>query len=163
MTFFIHKCDAPKSTVDHQRNQLHGSCRKYYQCLELLPTDTSDAWFDQNHGERTVGSRDAIAFLLCWCTQWILLFYQMATWCEELTYWQRSWCWGGLKAKGEEGGRRWDGWMISLTQCTWIWVNSWRQWMTRKPNVLQFMGVTVRHDLARLNNNNNQNEDFAFS
>ena len=35
--------------------------------------------------------------------------------------------------------------------------------MTRKPNVLQFMGVTVRHDLARLNNNNNQNEDFAFS
>ena len=36
--------------------------------------------------------------------------------------------------------RGWDGWMASLTQWTWVWVNSgsWR-WM-RKPSVLQSMG-----------------------
>ena len=31
------------------------------------------------------------------------------TWCEELTPWKRPWCWERLKAKGEWGGRRWDG------------------------------------------------------
>ena len=31
------------------------------------------------------------------------------------------WCWERLKAKGEEGGRGWDGWIASLTQWTWIW------------------------------------------
>ena len=31
----------------------------------------------------------------------------LATWCDELTHWQRSWCWERLRAK-EEGSRRWD-------------------------------------------------------
>ena len=31
-----------------------------------------------------------------------------------------------FKAKEEEGGRGWDGWMVSLTQWTWVWVNSGR-------------------------------------
>ena len=29
--------------------------------------------------------------------------------CEELTLWKRAWCWERLKAKGDEGGRGWDG------------------------------------------------------
>ena len=29
-----------------------------------------------------------------------------------------------LKAGGEGDNRRWDGWMTSLTQWTWVWVNS---------------------------------------
>ena len=33
----------------------------------------------------------------------------LATWCEELTYWKRTWCWERLKAGGEEGDRGWDG------------------------------------------------------
>ena len=33
----------------------------------------------------------------------------MATWIKELTHWKRPWCWERLKAKGEEGGRGWDG------------------------------------------------------
>ena len=32
-----------------------------------------------------------------------------ATWCEELTHQKRPWCWERLKAKGEVGGRGWDG------------------------------------------------------
>ena len=31
----------------------------------------------------------------------------LATWCDELTHWQRSWCWERLRAK-EEGSRGWD-------------------------------------------------------
>ena len=53
-----------------------------------------------------------------------------------------------LKAKGEEGGRGWDGWMASPTQWTWIWANSGRVW-TAKPGVLQSMrSPRVRHDLV---------------
>ena len=55
-----------------------------------------------------------------WCWSWSSS--TVATWCEELTHWKRPWCWKRLKAKGEEGGRRWDGWMASLTQSTWIWL-----------------------------------------
>ena len=48
----------------------------------------------------------------------------LATWCEELTHLKRPWCWERLNA-GEEGDDRgWDGWMASLTQQTWVWVNS---------------------------------------
>ena len=36
-----------------------------------------------------------------------------------------------------------------LTQWTWIWANSGREWRTGKPGVLQSMWTqTVRHDLA---------------
>ena len=38
----------------------------------------------------------------------------MATWCKELTYWKRPWCWERLKA-GEGDNRGWDGWMASPT------------------------------------------------
>ena len=45
----------------------------------------------------------------------------LATWCGELTHLKRPWCWERLKT-GEEGdNRRWDGWMASLTQWTWVW------------------------------------------
>ena len=59
------------------------------------------------------------------------------------------WCWKRLKAKGEGGSRGWDGWMASLTQWTWIWANSGRQWGTGKPGLLQSMELQeVRQDLA---------------
>ena len=47
----------------------------------------------------------------------------VATWCEEVTHWERPWCWERLKAGGERDDRGWDGWMASLTQWTWVWVN----------------------------------------
>ena len=48
----------------------------------------------------------------------------LATWCEELTHLKRLWCWERLKAGGEGGNRGWDGCIVSLTQWTWVWVNS---------------------------------------
>ena len=41
---------------------------------------------------------------------------------------KRPWCFSKLKAGGEEVDRGWDGWMASLTQCTWVWVNSACWW-----------------------------------
>ena len=71
----------------------------------------------------------------------------LATSCEELTHWKRLWCWEGLGAGGERDDRGWDGWMASLTQWTWIWVNSRSWWWIGRPGVLQFMGSQrVGHD-----------------
>ena len=54
-----------------------------------------------------------------------------------------------LGAGGEGDNRRWDGWMASLTQWTWVWVNSGSWWWTRRPGMLQFMGSQrVGHDWA---------------
>ena len=53
-------------------------------------------------------------------------------------YWERE------KAKGEEGGRGWDG-----IQWTWAWVNSGRWWGTGRPGVLQSTGSQrIRDDSA---------------
>ena len=72
----------------------------------------------------------------------------LATWCKELTYWKRSWCWERLKA-GEGNDRRWDGWMAAWTQWTWVWVNSGSWWWTGSPGVLKSMGSQrVGHDWA---------------
>ena len=47
---------------------------------------------------------------------------------------------------GQEKGttRGWDGWMASLTQWTWVWVNSGSWWWTGRPGVLWFMGSQSR-------------------
>ena len=60
-------------------------------------------------------------------------------------------CWEGLGggAGGDGDDRGWDGWMASLTQWTWVWVNSGRWWWTGRPGVLRFMGSQrVGHDWA---------------
>ena len=73
----------------------------------------------------------------------------MATWCGELTHWKRPWCWEGLGVGVEGDDRGWDGWMASLTQYTWVWVNSESWWWTGRPGVLWFMGLQrVGHDWA---------------
>ena len=64
----------------------------------------------------------------------------LATWCEELSHLKRPWCWERLRAGGEGDDRGWDGWTASLTQGTWVWVNTWSRWWTGRPGVLQFMG-----------------------
>ena len=61
--------------------------------------------------------------------------------------WPPDWCWERLKAGGERDDSGWDGWMILLTQWTWVWASSGRWWRTGKPGVLQSMGLQrVGHD-----------------
>ena len=38
------------------------------------------------------------------------------------------------------GDRGWDGWMVSPTQWTWVWVSSGSCWWTEKLGMLQSMG-----------------------
>ena len=78
----------------------------------------------------------------------ILDSVSLATSCEELTHWKRLWCWEGLGAGGEGDDRGWDGWMASLTQWTWVWVNSGSWWWTGRPGVLWFMGSQSRTRLS---------------
>ena len=48
---------------------------------------------------------------------------------------------------GKIEDRGWNGWMVSLTQWTWVWANSRRWWRTGKPGVLQSMVLQrVGHD-----------------
>ena len=63
---------------------------------------------------------------------------------------EKTWCWLGLKAGREGDNRGWDGWMASLTQWTWVWVNSGSWWWTGRPGVLRpLMGSQrVGHDWA---------------
>ena len=49
---------------------------------------------------------------------------------------------------GKDDGR-WDGWMASPTQETWLWVGSGSWWGTGRPGVLRSMGLQrVGHDWA---------------
>ena len=73
-------------------------------------------------------------------------------WPPDVDSWltgKETWCWERLKAEGEESDRGWGGWMASPVQWTWTWANSERWWGTRKPGVLQSIGLQrVGHDLA---------------
>ena len=56
---------------------------------------------------------------------------------------------GNMRAGGEGNDRGCDGWMASLTQWTWVWMDSGSWSWTGRPGMLQFMGSQrVRHDWA---------------
>ena len=53
---------------------------------------------------------------------------------------------GGIGGRRRRGWQRTDVWMASLTQWTWVWVNSGSWWWTGRSGVLWFMGLqTVGH------------------
>ena len=82
-----------------------------------------------------------------WCWSWNS--NTLTTWCKELTHLKRAWYWERLKVGGKGDDRGWDGWMASLTQWTWIWVNSRSWWWTWRPGMLWFKGSQrVGHDWA---------------
>ena len=84
--------------------------------------------------------RSALGFLWReWCWSWNTS--TLATSREELTHWKSLWYWEGLGAGGEGDDREWDGWMVSLTQWTWVWVKLGSWWWTGRPRVLRFMGL----------------------
>ena len=65
--------------------------------------------------------------------------------------WLIPWCWERLKA-GEKGDDRgWDGWMASLTQWTWVWVNSRSWWWTGRLGMLESIGLPSRTRLSEWN------------
>ena len=75
----------------------------------------------------------------------------LATWCEELTQWKRSWSWERQKAGGEGEDRRWYHCMTSLTQWTWVWASSGNCGWTGKPDMLQSTDHKQSDTTERLN------------
>ena len=67
---------------------------------------------------------------------------------QNTSYGSEAWCHflslktflSFINRRGEGDDRGWDGWMASLTQLTWVWVNSGNWWWTGRPGVLRFMG-----------------------
>ena len=48
---------------------------------------------------------------------------------------------GKIEGRRRRGDRGWDGCIASLTQWTWVWVDSGNWWWTGRPSMLQFMGL----------------------
>ena len=114
-----------------------------------MPTPTTFQWLIYQHHRI---QEDSLTFNI-FCSDDLKSLRRnsstLATSCKKLTHWKRLWCWEGLGAGGEGDDRGWDGWMVSPTQWTWVWVNSGSWWWTGRPGVLRFMGSQrVRHDWA---------------
>ena len=56
---------------------------------------------------------------------------------------EKPWCWERLRVGGEgdKMNRGQDGWMPSLTQWTWVWINSGSWWWTGRPGGAAVHGV----------------------
>ena len=54
---------------------------------------------------------------------------------------------GKIEGRRRRYDRGWNGWTVSPTQWTWVWVNSGSWWWTGRPGMLWFMGSQrVGHD-----------------
>ena len=85
----------------------------------------------------------------------------LATWCEQLTYWERPWCWERLRAGEEDGDREWDGWMASPIPWTWVWAKSAGLWRTGKPSMLRSVGSQSRTQPGDWTNNKARKEKLV--
>ena len=87
-----------------------------------------------------------------WCWSWSSS--TLATWCAELTHWERPWRWERLKAGGEGDARGCHpmmSWMASLTWWTWVWASPGSWWWTWKLGVLPSTGSQrVAHNWTEL-------------
>ena len=74
----------------------------------------------------------------------LVVMYGCESWTIKTKSFEKTLMLGRMKAGGEGNNRGWDGWMASLTQRTWVWVNSRSWWWTGRPGVLRFMGSQSR-------------------
>ena len=85
----------------------------------------------------------------CWCWRTDVEAETPVLWPPDAVSFEKTWCWERLWAGGEWDDRGWDGWMASLTQWTWVWVDSGSWWWTGRPGMLWFMGSQrVGHNWA---------------
>ena len=72
-----------------------------------------------------------------WCWSWN--YNTLVTWCKELTYWKRPWCWERLEVGERDNRMRWLDGITHSMERVWASFRSW--WWTGKPGVLQSMGL----------------------
>ena len=89
----------------------------------------------------------------------------LATWCEKLTHRKRPWGWGRLRTRGEVGDGGWGGWMVSLSQWTWVWASSGRRWRTEGAWHVAVHGVAkdMTYQLNNVDNPNSSRQNPCFS
>ena len=118
-------------------------------CFWTVGLETTHASPLDSKGIKSVNPKGNTTLNIHWKNwRWNWSSNTLATWFKDPTHWKRPWCWERLSAGGE-AGRRWDGWIVSPTQQTWVWANSRRWWRTGKPGVLQSMGLQrVGHNWA---------------
>ena len=108
---------------------------------ELMPSNCGaeeDPWKSlgkQDHTSQSQRKTTPNTHWKDWCWSWSSLI--LVIWCEQTTLWKRAWRWERLRAEGEEGVRRWDGWMALPLKWTWPWANFRRWWGTGGPGALQ--------------------------
>ena len=73
-----------------------------------------------------------------WCWSWNS--NTLTTWCKELSHCKKTLMLGKTEGRRRRGQQRMSWWMASLTQWTWVWVNSGSWWWTGRPGMLQSMG-----------------------
>ena len=119
--------------------KIEGRRRRGQQRMRWLDSITDS----MNMSERAPGDGDGQGNLAC-CSPWSHKETDTTEWTD--------WSWERLKAGGEGDDRRWDSWMASLTQWSWVWENSnypgysGGQWIL---SILQSMGSqTFGHDWA---------------
>ena len=68
----------------------------------------------------------------------------LATWCEELTHWERPWCWK-IEGRRKKGWQR-MGWLDGITD-QWTWVSKlWEMVKDREAWYEAVHGVVVRNN-----------------
>ena len=97
-----------------------------------------------------------------WCWSWNSS--TLAIWCEELTHWQRPWCWERLMVEGEGDDRGWDGWMHHrLNEHEFEWTPGVGD---RQEGLVccSPWGRKVRHDWAtELNRNESSETEYVYT
>ena len=161
---FKKSCDQPRQHIKKQRHYFanKGLYSQGYgfpsSHVWMWQSDYKESWVPENWCfwtvvlEKTlespldckeiqrVHSKGNAVLNIHWIFSWSWNSNTLATWCEELTYWKRPWCWERLRAGGEGDDRGWYGWMVSLTWWKWVWASSGSCWWPGKPGVLQSMG-----------------------
>ena len=92
---------------------------------------------------------------------WCATIHGVAKSWTWLSDWTENWGWKHLAflhckipypvLPWSETPRRWDSWMASPTQRTWVWVNSGNWWWTGRPGVLPFRGRKESDTTEQLN------------
>ena len=130
----------------------------FYYCVWMWELDHKEGWMLKNWCFQTVVLKKILESLLDWKEiksvnpkgnqPWIFIGKTDAE-AEAPVLWSLMWrahsfektlMLGKIEGRRRGDNSKWDSWMASPTQWTWVWANSGRWWRTGKPGVMQFMG-----------------------
>ena len=153
-------CDQPRQCIEKQRHYFANKVLSSQSCGFPVVTYGCESWMIKKAEHRTID-----AFVL-WCWRrllrvpWIarrsnqsilkeispeyllegLMLKLKLQYSGDLMWSTDSFEKTLMLGKIEGDDRGWDGWMASLTQWTWAWVNSRSWWWTGKTGMLQSVG-----------------------